>query len=860
MGVLVARTDSGAYRVGFGAEGLPEATVGGQPRRGQLATYDRILTNRYQAIRAVDVPPNAEEFARDLPVDPGGSILIRLVDEAGRPVPDVAIPAGRYPSGGESGSQSLGDHTETRITGMEPGVARVVVCRQADRKLGAVVTLPPADPKVGDRDVPGGRVDPAVTVSLTPITSVVLKPVATVVGRVVDAAGKPASGRIELVMDQLGVVPNLFRIIRLGDAMLDAEGRFRIADVPAGGTYNLRVLLRFEAGRPGESLGIGNFGIPVTPEPGATHDLGTVDAATGKPVAPAAPAPAPEPKKEAATMPINGRIVDRQGRPVAGVQVKAGGYRTFKAGGLTAWLDATRGGKPPWIAAVGAEAEGHEQAPEAARRGTTTNADGRFRLDGYPAEAVVDLKIEGERVAYAEVDVATRRMEPVPAPGVANQFGPGTMTILGADFTLVATPSRPILGVVRDAQTGAALAGVEVRSYRFAGSNFVGTMVNRTTADDQGRFRLDGMPAGAGNKLLIVPTDEQPYPMQEAAVPDATGDEVATVEVALARGIWIVGKITDADTGRPVGGARLAYLPFLDNPFARANPVFDTNGNAAAAGFQDRYLSRADGTFRLVGLPGRAIVGAIQPEERRYLAGDGAGTIAGIDAQGMFPTFSNPIPPGKLWPTAMREINPPAGLEIVRLDLEFRTGPSVRLRVADAAGAPVGGAMTRGLGGRSSYERDPLPGAEATARNLRPDEARHVLIWHKERRIGKVAQVRAGDDSGGPVAVTLEPLASLTGAVVDATGRPAPGARVRADVAPGGGFSLALPEVLADPRGRFVVPAVPVGGEYGLMVEIGQAGDDYHYGALGGDNPAAVRAGMATDVGAIHLFDGKGHP
>ena len=103
-----------------------------------------------------------------------------------------------------------------------------------------------------------------------------------------------------------------------------------------------------------------------------------------------------------------------------------------------------------------------------------------------------------------------------------------------------------------------------------------------------------------------------------------------SVEVALHRGIWIEGKLTEKATGNPVPDARLHYLPFLENTFAQAHPVFDKDGNTDGVGFQDRYQTKADGTFRLVGLPGRAIVGAIV-QDKQYLQGAGSEAIKGMN-------------------------------------------------------------------------------------------------------------------------------------------------------------------------------------------------------------------------------------
>ena len=115
---------------------------------------------------------------------------------------------------------------------------------------------------------------------------------------------------------------------------------------------------------------------------------------------------------------------------------------------------------------------------------------------------------------------------------------------------------------------------VEVWSYSFAGSNFVGITSLKTRTDAEGRFRLAGLPKGRGNKLLIVPNDDQPYFMQELAVPDPPGLGAVPVEIGLHKGIWIEGKLTDKETGAPVAGAWLHYLPFLENKFAQATPEF----------------------------------------------------------------------------------------------------------------------------------------------------------------------------------------------------------------------------------------------------------------------------------------------
>ena len=131
-GVVVARADNGAYLVGFGSE-----AIAGKDNEGHLPTFDRISPTIYQAIREVDVPVGQQTTLRDLPVDPGDSVVLKFVDEAGKPVEQV-VAHGLVPVGADSGDHNVYDHaTSAKVGGLEPGKPRTVVLQQGDRKLGA---------------------------------------------------------------------------------------------------------------------------------------------------------------------------------------------------------------------------------------------------------------------------------------------------------------------------------------------------------------------------------------------------------------------------------------------------------------------------------------------------------------------------------------------------------------------------------------------------------------------------------------------------------------------------------------------------------------------------------------------------
>ena len=205
--------------------------------------------------------------------------------------------------------------------------------------------------------------------------------------------------------------------------------------------------------------------------------------------------------------------------PFRGSRFRSTRPRKAKGGDLTPWMEAVRRGEPPWVAYRHLEDDKEKPSGKA-----ETDAQGRFRIEGLGAEKVVTLSIEGPTVAHTHLEVVTRRVEPFPARGFTNNYGPGTQTIYGADFTFTAAPGRVVEGVVRDAKDKKVMKDVEVWSYSFSGSNFVGIKSLKTRTDAEGRFRLAGFPKGHGNKLLIVPNDDQPYFMQEVADTRPAGD------------------------------------------------------------------------------------------------------------------------------------------------------------------------------------------------------------------------------------------------------------------------------------------------------------------------------------------------
>jgi beta-lactamase regulating signal transducer with metallopeptidase domain len=525
--------------------------------------------------------------------------------------------------------------------------------------------------------------------------------------------------------------------------------------------------------------------------------------------------------------PIRGRVLDLEGRPVPGVRVLPTLVSESKSGNLDSWLQAVKSkypshlswqlGKLSWIAAF----------DDQSRPVVTTDSDGRFTLKGIGPERLVNLELSGESTALAMVTVATRPMPPLTrlilgAPSNRKD------QVFGSEFTCQVRPSRLIVGTVSEAATGKPLKGVGV-----------GDRGGRLWAetDAQGRYRLAGTPKASGNQIVAFPNDDQPYFMRSLDVPDSPGIGPITVDIELHRGLWITGRVIDQVTRQPVM-AQLHYLPFLDNPSAGKFPEFQ---NGRVQGHEMRYATRPDGTFRLVGLPGRAIVGA-QSITPNYRTGIGADQIQGADENGHFPTFSNPIPASVKWPTAIREINPADGTNSVNCDFVLDPGGTIRIALVDRNRKPVSGSI---ITGRANRETETSVKSRFDLSILAPKEISPVLIFNKNRTLGKALMLTFDEKMPRSMTVTLEPTATVTGRIVDEEGVPMAAVSLQAYPAPGGDFWPEMPPIAVQPDGRF---------KYGGLL----AGADYIINAFGPSfmpqrvvEKVTIRPGKSIDLGDI---------
>lgn len=496
-------------------------------------------------------------------------------------------------------------------------------------------------------------------------------------------------------------------------------------------------------------------------------------------------------------VPIQGRILDLEGKPVAGASVRIDDLLYFpKKGDLTPWLEGIKAGTPNsdmvHMTALWSPAYGALIPP------VTTGADGKFTIKGVGRERLVGLRIDGPTIATRLIKAMTQPSEtlrpyqdkPAMDGHRATYYGH-----YGPTFDLVIPPTKPVVGVVRDKATGKPLAGVTVHTYLISGMEGIHNNLIRVTTDKDGRYRIVGLPKGQGNQISARPEDV-PYLPALADVPDTPGLEPVTVDFALQRGVWVTGRVTDKATGKPVASG-IEYYALADNPHLKGVKLDDNNWQP----------TRDDGTFRTAALPGPGII-AVRSTYERYRMGIGADRIKGQRAQaGMDLIRTKPylLHPGNYH--VLVPIDPEPDAESITCDVVLDPGRTLKGIVVGSDGQPLAGARVSGEKPMIYWSQQTLKDAEFAITSLGDDESRQIQVMHEGKKLIGTLAVRGSDK--GPVRVQLEPWGSVTGRLVKPDGEPMTNVWVNINH---------LPRVKPDKDGKFRIDGLSRSLKYSVHV------------------------------------------
>jgi RNA polymerase sigma factor (sigma-70 family) len=524
-------------------------------------------------------------------------------------------------------------------------------------------------------------------------------------------------------------------------------------------------------------------------------------------------------------VPITGRILDLQGKPVAGVTLTPHALNSSPTGKLDAWLEGAKTRRD------GIQLE-HDVLSDAVQQNAladlfprfTTDEEGRFRLKGFGRERVVALIVEGPAVETQEIKVITRAgVTPFQLPWWGDSLGQSRdrqFCYYGADFEHVSPPCRPVTGVVRDRATGKHIAGAVVRAEEMVGNPNYRV---QTTTDADGRYRLTGLGKGRDGgavSVLALPPEGQPY-LGMTRPADGAGLEAVTLDFGLKKGVWVQGRVTDKATGRGVQ-ALMTYAVFRDGlEKGEERELF-----LPIQGGDGSYSDKA-GRFRFVGYPGRGLLGARATGAgmEHYRISVGAAEIKGGDHNGVggllaFPTFPYQTTAwnGDTW----KEINHAPGADAMARDLVLEPGRALRVRVEGPDGQPLEGARVHGQGARDQWG-DALP-AEFPVYGLEEGKGRTLLFRHVKKGLAGLREIKA--DESGLIVVRLQPAASIRGRLLTDDGKPwrhteVP-VRFMLKERPNWVFDHAPERVRTDAEGRFRIDGLIPGLRYHAMVMDGR--------------------------------------
>lgn len=453
-------------------------------------------------------------------------------------------------------------------------------------------------------------------------------------------------------------------------------------------------------------------------------------------------------------VPIEGRIIDLEGKPVAGVTIRPVIMCFNLAGDLGPWLKsatAAGSGYPPDRHQVGVVIPASDLK---LTQSATTDKDGQFKLTGLGDERVVGLRVDGPTIASHYIQAMTHAGEKVRITNRDAWNYNGTLDVYPAKFEHAVAPGRIISGTVTAADTGKPLAGVKVSS-TVAGTTPPVRIA--TVTDKDGAYSLTGYPRNSAYWLRFEPAADQPY-AAFLGYPATFSDDgkQATLDMKLPRGVIVTGTVTDKVSGKPLE-AVVDYHPH--------------KGNANLGGMHPLEVQVAcnqkDGSYRLLALPGDGMIAAriSSPCRGAYLPGIGAEQVSWFDkAKNSFSSANHFVSPS-FYDTFVG-IAPKQGDDPLKIDLKLDPGVNVVARFVDPDGKPLTGCSVK----TSAHGPDILD-----IRDLPTDHVRLYALDLKTPAVGVVCHTKGklvatfpiDGTKSGEIVVKLQPAAVVTARLLD---------------------------------------------------------------------------------------------
>jgi RNA polymerase sigma factor (sigma-70 family) len=486
---------------------------------------------------------------------------------------------------------------------------------------------------------------------------------------------------------------------------------------------------------------------------------------------------------------IRGRIVNTEGKPVAGARVGVDNLGVYPNNSLDSFLaiwkkqQRVTSGLPNGVKHVW---EGADKL-----FATTTDAEGRFVLHGLGAERLVSFLVRGAGIADAEVWVVNRHgFDPKPfnEAVVNNSSSPeikafGNRWLLhGSDSLIVAEAGKVLRGVVKDIDTGKGRPGVEVILSKDGDGNLLSGPLVKTRTDGQGRYEIRGARKGKSYQLEVASDPIAGYVRCQVRVADTAGYQPVVADIRVKRGVIVTGKVIDKSTGKPIPGwVRVGILH--DNRFVKDYPRFDSSAWTYSPHTDDA------GTFRVVTLPGPVLLMG-GPDGR------------GLPREWMARLKYKPVVPDPQHPEYFSKkeqrnslgvpfvffgyrgiasldgnfckvLNVKPGSRLVEQNVTLEPGTALPIRIQDAEGGPLDQTLVTGMSSEDSEWPIACDSDSCSVYNLESGKRRSMVFFHPKRQLAGTLTLKG--DEKELIAVELRHTGSILGRLLGADGKPLAG-------------------------------------------------------------------------------------
>ncbi|TWT66694.1 M56 family metallopeptidase [Allorhodopirellula solitaria] len=500
--------------------------------------------------------------------------------------------------------------------------------------------------------------------------------------------------------------------------------------------------------------------------------------------------PPPAPTEPFYLMPqgptVAGRLVDIEGQPIDDARVRIRWFSKRRGRQQSGLLDLFITREPEsdteedLIRDVHSLVNSIEHVPlRDALPMATTNAEGRFELRELPADCFFELLVEHKGFESTTLVVRNDGGEEVVTVPRKKGFDQNPPTKLyPRKFEAVIGPSSIVMGTVTDADTGLPISGAVVKTNFVNNQRLTSTRERQhwmTRTNAQGKFQIDGLPAGDGNRLIVHGPRDEPYISVTSVASESTGmpkGRTYQVDFQLKRGLWAEGKVFEAETDEPFQGT-ITYYWFRNRDLENTYP------GKIRAYIDGQNYTDADGNYRVPVLPTAGVI-AFSTGNRdharmnSYSRGYGEIEIAKYRSpDGSFPYYDTA--PSYLHPTNYNRlalVDPKSDEQVAKVDLPLSKAKPITVTILNPDGNPATQELEL-YGGNERWGWQDKQPQDFVVEDLLPNERRKVFAFDRSRGLIGGTIVEHGE--GKRFEIQLSAAGRAHGRLVDADGEPLSG-------------------------------------------------------------------------------------